>query len=146
MSMLRRVRWGRALGVWLLIALVESVHGVLRQTFVAPQLGPGLTRPLGFVVGAALVLGVAVWTQPWLTASTRSAQLGVGALWLGLMLAFELLLGRAQGLSWQRIGAEFDPSQGGLMLFGLLVMLFAPMAAARLRRPAVAMPRSDAGV
>ena len=50
MSVLPRLRWRRALGVWLLIALVESVHGVLRQSFVAPQLGPGLTRPLGFVV------------------------------------------------------------------------------------------------
>lgn len=138
MSALQRLRWGRALAVWLLIALIESVHGVLRQTFVAPHLGADLTRPLGFVVGAALVLAVAVWTQPWLVARTRGAQLGVGVLWLGLMLAFELLLGRAQGFSWQRIGAEFDPSQGGLMLFGLLVMLFAPMVAAHLRRTAAA--------
>ena len=90
------------------------------------------------------MLGVAFLAEPWLAARTRAAQFGVGLLWLVLMLAFELLLGRAQGFSWQRIGAEFDPSQGGLMLLGLLILLFAPMAVAWLRRPA--RPVADGAV
>jgi hypothetical protein len=43
-----------------------------------------------------------------------------------------LLVGRARGLGWERIAAEFDPRHGGLMLFGLLLMLLAPRLGAGL--------------
>jgi len=35
-------------------------------------------------------------------------------------------------ISWERIASDFDILHGGLMLFGVLVMLFAPIAMARL--------------
>jgi hypothetical protein len=127
------VSWVRAAAVWLLIALVESVHGTLRELFLVPAVGAAAAQRIGFAVGCVLVLGVAWGTARWLGAATRGAQLKVGVLWLALMLAFEIALGRAQGFSWQRIGAEFDPAQGGLMLFGLLLMLLAPMLGAWLR-------------
>jgi hypothetical protein len=41
------------------------------------------------------------------------------------MLGFELGLGRARGISWAHLASDYDPRQGGLMLFG----------AARLRGP-----------
>jgi len=50
------------------------------------------------------------------------------------MLGFEIALGRARGFGWQRIGADYDVSQGGLMGFGLLLLLLAPWIAAGLRR------------
>ncbi len=81
-----------------------------------------------------LVLAVAWATSRWLGAGTRRAQLQVGALWLLLMLGFEVLIGRARGFGWERIAAEFDPRQGGLMLFGLLLMWLAPMLGARRRQ------------
>lgn len=127
------VRWGRALAAWLLIALLESVHGTLRELFITPRIGELAARHLGFAVGSALVIGVAWLTSRWLGTTTRAAQLKVGLLWLALMLAFEVGLGRARGFSWQRIGADYDPSQGGLMLFGLLLMWLAPMLGAGLR-------------
>jgi hypothetical protein len=85
---------------------------------------------------------VAWWSSRWLGASTRRAQMQVGTLWLALMLGSELAVGRARGFGWQRIGAEFDPSQGGLMLGGLLLIALAPMpgghgCAAALDRPAM---------
>ena len=128
------VFWGRALLCWLAIALVETAHGVLRALFLVPAIGEDAARRVGFGVGCALVLGVAGWSSRWLGAGTRRAQWQVGALWLVLMLGFELSVGRARGLSWQRIGAEFDPSQGGLMLGGLLLMALAPILGAWLRR------------
>jgi hypothetical protein len=45
---------------------------------------------------------------------------------LGLTLAFEIGLGRASGLSWDRITSDFDPRRGGLLTFGMLVILVAP--------------------
>ena len=37
------------------------------------------------------------------------------------------------GLSWERIGADYNVLNGGLMPFGLLVMLFSPMITEKLR-------------
>jgi hypothetical protein len=122
--------WLRALLCWALIALVETVHGVLRAVFVVPALGETAAQRLGFGVGCALVLAVARLSRRWLGATTRRAQLQAGALWLACMLGFELLVGRARGFDWSRIGAEFDPAQGGLMGVGLLLMLLAPMIGA----------------
>jgi len=126
--------WRRAIAVWLLIAAVETVHGVLRGLFLVPAVGEAAARHIGFVVGSMLVLVVAWATSRWLDAGTRDSQLRAGVLWLLLMLGLELAIGRARGFSWQRIGAEFDPSSGGWMGFGLVLVLFAPMLGAWLRR------------
>ena len=127
--------WIRAVAVWLLIAALETVHGILRALWLVPALGEPAAQHLGFALGSALVLAVAWATSPWLGAATRAAQLQAGALWLLLMLGLELGVGRARGLAWERIAAEFDPRQGGLMLFGLLLMGLAPMLGAWLPGP-----------
>ena len=126
--------WGRAVAVWLLIAALETVHGIVRALWLVPALGEWAAQRLGFAVGSVLVLAVAWATSGWLGAATRRAQWQAGALWLLLMLGFELGVGRARGFGWERIAAEFDPRHGGLMLFGLLLMALAPMLGAWLRQ------------
>jgi hypothetical protein len=44
-------------------------------------------------------------------------------------------------LSWQRILSDYDLANGGLMGFGLLFMLFAPLIAAKIRKTAARKPR-----
>ncbi|MGL6111668.1 MAG: hypothetical protein ACRC2B_16375 [Rubrivivax sp.] len=127
--------WGRAVAAWLLIAAVETVHGVARGLWLVPVFGEVAAQRLGFAVASALVVAVAWLTSRWLDASTRAAQLKAGLLWLLLMLGFELAIGRSRGFGWDRIAAEFDPRQGGFMLFGLLLMGLAPMLGAWLRGP-----------
>jgi len=123
---------GRALAVWALIAAAETVHGVLRGLLVVPMLGETTAQRLGFVVGSVIVLGIAWATSPWLDAGTRSRQALAGVLWAGLMAGFEVLVGQARGFDAARMAAEFDPSRGGLMGFGLLLVLLAPAVGARL--------------
>ena len=53
--------------------------------------------------------GAAVWT--------------CGLFWLALTLAFEIGLGRTTGMSWDRIASDFDPRRGGLLAFGMLVIV-----------------------
>jgi hypothetical protein len=125
--------WGRAVAVWLLIALLETVHGIARGLWLVPALGEVAAQRFGFAIGSTLVVLVAWTTSGWLGAATRAAQWQAGLLWLLLMLGFEVLIGRARGFGWQRIAAEFDPRQGGWMIFGLLLMFLAPMLGAWLR-------------
>ena len=50
--------------------------------------------------------------------------LAVGVLWLVLMLAFEVAFGRfVVGASWDRPAADYNVLEGGLLPFGMLVLL-----------------------
>jgi hypothetical protein len=123
----------RALVVWLVIILAETVHGVLRQLFLVPIVGDLHARQIGVLVGSLIILAVALMFSPWLGARTLREQLVVGSAWVALTVVFELALGAVLGLSLQRMLEDYDFSRGGFMAFGLLFMLCAPLAAARLR-------------
>ena len=116
----------RTVAVWLLIALVESLHGTLRVLLIAPAIGDLPARRLGFVTACALILAIAWLTARWLDARTPALQWSAGTVWVVLMLAFEIGIGLLQGLGWPRIMQEFDPRQGGLMALGMLILLSAP--------------------
>jgi hypothetical protein len=128
------VPWLRALLVWIVIIVVESIHGAVRVLFIAPTLGDLRSRQLGVPIGALLIFAIALAFSHWLGARTVRQQLCVGAFWAGLTAAFEVVLGRfAFGFGWDRILADYDLTRGGLMGFGLLAMLLIPYAAARMR-------------
>lgn len=126
--------WPRALAAWLMIVVAESVHGTLRQFFIAPVMGDLPARQLGVVTGSLIILAVAVLTIRWIGARTLAAQLKVGVAWVVLIVVFEFSLGSALGYTTERMLADYDVPAGGYMGFGLLFMLLSPALAARLRR------------
>jgi hypothetical protein len=131
--------WLRGIAVWVLIIVVESVHGTLRQLFLAPVLGDFQARRVAVFTGIALVFLVAVLTVRWLAARGSVELLKVGALWVALTIAFEVMLGRiVLRYDWSRILEDYDLSRGGLMGLGLFAMLFTPLVAARARSQRVA--------
>jgi hypothetical protein len=123
----------RALVVWLVIILAETLHGVLRQLFLVPIVGDMRARQIGVLVGSLVILSIALAFSRWLGARSLREQLLVGSAWGALTLAFELALGAVLGLSPQRMLEDYDLSRGGFMALGLLFMLWAPALAARLR-------------
>lgn len=50
-----------------------------------------------------------------------------------LIFIFEFSLGAAREYSWGRMLSDYDIGEGGLMVFGLLFMLFSPALAANAR-------------
>ncbi len=129
------VPWQRALLVWMLIILVETVHGMAREIFIAPALGDLRARQLGVLIGSCMVLCIA-----WLAArlagrggaphcSWSSARSGSA-----LTLLFEILLGpRDRHKLGSHPVSDFNPARGGFMIAGLAVMFIAPMLAMKLR-------------
>ncbi len=138
--------WRRALAVWLVIIVAETVHGILRQLFLMPVVGDLRARQIGVLIGSIIILGVALAFDRWLAARATREQLGVGAAWVGLTAAFELALGASLGLTPERMLADYDPARGGFMLVGLLFMLLTPLLAARLRRSRVARNGASGGI
>lgn len=127
------VRWGRVLAVWLVIAVVESVHGTLRQLFLAPLVGDLPARQVGVFTASLLILLVAWAFSRWMDLRGRRAFLLTGLAWVVLTLAFETALVLAMGLPMSRLVQDYDLAQGGLMAFGLAWLVCVPWVAARLR-------------
>jgi hypothetical protein len=127
--------WMRALSVWALILAVEFAHGVARTLWLLPRVGDLPSRQIGVVVGSALILLITGLTVRWIAAASQRQWLTIGTLWVALMLATEVALGRfVFTLPWSRITEDFDPSRGGFLGIGMLVLLLAPLATAMARR------------
>jgi len=124
----------RALAIWLILILGESVHGVIRTLFLAPITGDFKARQIGVFVGSLLILTIAYFSIRWIRAETVASLITVGLVWLILTLIFEVCLGLfVMNLSRERILSDYNIAQGGLMPFGLVVLIFAPLIAAKLR-------------
>ncbi len=124
----------RGFVVWLVFIVAESLNGTIRNFLLVPSLGDLLAHQISFCTGSVLVLLIAIAFVRWLHTSRVSQLLGVGVLWLLLTVAFELALGRfILGYSWERIAADYNLLQGGLMPIGLVLLTLAPVVAAKIR-------------
>lgn len=126
--------WGRALAVWLLVMAVEFVHGTLRWIFLRPHVGDFRSGQIGVFTGSALFLVIVYFCGPWMRMRSGNDALRIGALWVGLTLAFEWSFGLyAMGRSWESIAGEYNLLHGGLMPIGLAIFGGSPWLAYRLR-------------
>jgi len=124
----------RAIAVWLLIVFAESVHGTLRQLFLAPLVGDFPARRISFFIAVLLIFLITYFSIRWINAPTVKSLFGIGLIWTILMTVFEFGLGHfVMKYSWEQMLKDYDISRGGLMLFGLIFMAFAPYLAAKLR-------------
>jgi hypothetical protein len=125
----------KGFAVWLLLMGVESLHGMARIVLLEPSLGEARARQVAVFTGSLLIFTLAYFCVRWIGATTKRHLIEIGALWLMLTVAFEIVLGRfVMHLSWQRIGADYDLLQGGLMPIGLILLMLSPLLAVYLRR------------
>jgi hypothetical protein len=122
----------RGLLVWLIIMMVESVHGVLRGLLLTPRLGEEASSRIGWPVGLLLVLLVSYLTIRWTGLHRTKDLLVLGAIWAVLTAGFEVAVGLARGLGQDGILAALNPATGTIP-YSAFVMLLAPLGAARLR-------------
>ena len=124
----------RAFTVWLVIIFAESIHGTLRQLFLAPLVGDFPARRIAFFVGTLLSFAIAYLFISWIDAPNQKSLFVVGLMWMILTACFEFGLGYfVLNYSWERMFEDYDLSRGGLMGFGLVFMAFAPYLAWKLR-------------
>lgn len=123
---------GRGLLIWLLIMLVETVHGVLRGALLAPYIGAAAAERAGWPIAAALVMTVALLTIRWTGLSGLPKLLQLGAAWAMLTLLFELAVGALRGLDATALLAALNPLSGSIA-WSAGLMFLAPVLAARLR-------------
>ena len=122
----------RTLLIWLVIIAAESVHGAIRRLLFSPEVDFAI-RQLSVLVGVVLIFAIAWIFLDWIRIRTARGALVVGAVWVGLTVAFEVALGRLTGVGWGRIAADYDLPNGGLMPLGLLAMFLTPWAVRQLK-------------
>ena len=122
----------RGLLVWLIIMLVETIHGVLRGLILAPRLGEEASARIGWPVGLLLVLLISWLTIHWTGLHRTRDLLVLGLIWAVLTAGFEVAIGFARGLGQDGILAALHPATGTIP-YSALVMFLAPLVAARLR-------------
>lgn len=124
----------KSLVVWVVIVVAEVIHGFTRAVWLAPLVGDFRARQIAVFTGSALVFAIALAAVRWIGADRPYQLIGVGVLWVVLMLGFEIGFGRAiMGYSWERVGSDYDLLRGGLLPIGLLVLAAAPAVAAKIR-------------
>jgi hypothetical protein len=124
----------RAIVVWLVLIVAEILHGITRGVLIVPHLGEFRSSQIGVVTGSVIILAIAVGFVRWIGATQPAQLLKVGCLWLGLTLVFEITFGRlVMGLSWQQLAADYNVRQGGLLPFGMVVLMLSPLIARKFR-------------
>ena len=124
----------RALAIWPVIIVAETLHGIARGIFLVPHVGQFRSSQIGVFTGSVIILAVALVFVRWIGAARPAQLLMVGLIWLCLTLAFEVLFGRfVIGASWERLAADYNVLEGGLLPFGMLVLLLSPLIAAKVR-------------
>ncbi|MFM7219505.1 MAG: hypothetical protein ACKO21_04695 [Nodosilinea sp.] len=124
----------RSVIVWLLIALAETLHGILRVRLLNRRIGDRQARQVGVLTGSIMILLIGWLTMPWIGPASIPQCLTIGALWLALMLTFEFGLGHwVFRFSWRRLTADFDLCKGGLLSLGMAVLFLTPLITAKLR-------------
>jgi hypothetical protein len=119
--------------VWIGLMVAETIQGMARTIWLVPYLGDLPARKVSFVTGMILILAIATLLIRWLHAS-QAQLLAIGLLWASLTLGFEMSLGRfILGYSWERVLADYNLLQVGLMSLGLVFLVCAPLIAARLQ-------------
>ena len=118
----------RALAVWSLLLVLAVLNGGVRDTWFTPAVGDTAGRAISSVLLALLIL-LATWlTIRWIGPTTPGQAMTVGALWVGLTLAFEFGAGRYRfGKSWAELLADYDLLRGRIWILVLFATFVAPL-------------------
>ena len=124
----------RALLIWLLLIAAEILHGIARAIILVPCVGQFRSNQIGVGTGSLIILAIAMLFVRWIGASRSSQLLRMGVLWGVLTLAFEISFGRfVVGASWERLLSDYNVLAGGLMPFGMIVLVLSPWIAGKVR-------------
>jgi len=103
-------------------------------SFLVTYVGEFRSNQIGVFTGSIIILAIALVFVRRIGASRTTDLLAVGVLWLALTLAFEILFGRfVVGASWERLAADYNLLDGGLLPFGMLVLMLSPLIAGKVR-------------
>ena len=119
--------------IWLVILVLASLNGAVRDLLVAPRVGDTIARALSSLILGGLVMGVTWVSIRWLRPRRLGEAMGLGLFWLALTLTIEFAAGRLSGKSWSVVLADYDVLRGRIWVLVPIVTFLAPVWAGRAR-------------
>jgi hypothetical protein len=128
------VNYLKAFCLWLGFLAVAIGCAVMREKFLVPGLGTLGGRALGTLLVGTVIFGLIYAYIGKLQAPTRVSLFKLGLFWTMLTIMFEFLFGHyVMGHSWDSLWADYNIFQGRLWPLVLLVTLFGPLVARKIR-------------
>ncbi len=131
---MRRRLYVYAVGVWLVLAVLAILNGILRDYTYGPRIGEQAAHVLSSLIFIGVVFAVTYAFLRLVRLDYGLADLlVVGAAWMVLTVAFEFLFGRyVAGHPWSRLLADYDIFKGRVWALVLLAIFVAPLIAGNL--------------
>jgi hypothetical protein len=105
----------RALAIWVVLLVIAVINGSLRVAFLEPSLGQYAAHVVSTLALGSVICLVAWLAINWVRPRSTSDALSIGALWLGLTVAFEFIAGRFLfDQAWAALLADYNVLQGRL--------------------------------
>ena len=124
----------KIVAIWLIMAGLAILNGVLRDNFFAPILGPNVALPLSSISLAIVVVLITYISIPFFGRNPKSTFIALGIAWMLIILFFEFAFGYYSVLRpWGVMLQVFNIPDGNLFILVLLVSLLAPYLMARFR-------------
>ena len=117
----------RIIALCIALASTETLHGIVRNVFLAPRIGKTLATKLSIVSGTLLAFLVCYLLVPDIGLSGFLPHLYLGMVVAAFMAAFDIAFGKpVPRFKWRRIWQDFNPASGNYLSFGLLALVFIP--------------------
>jgi hypothetical protein len=120
--------------IWLGIACLAVGNGLVRENIIAPKLGASVALPLSGLMLSITVFAVTYFSFGFIGIRKPSTYFLIGAQWVLMTLAFELLFGHfVSGKSWSALFQTFNVAKGDLFTLVLVVSFLSPYAVAKIK-------------
>lgn len=124
----------RVLSLCVVLAGVETLHGIFRATVLVPRIGKRRALKVSIVTGSVLAFGVCWLLVPGIGVMAPAVLLGIGAVLSLFMAGFDIALARfVLKLPWPKVFRDFDPRTGNFLSVGLLLLAQFPWLVMQVR-------------
>lgn len=116
------------LGIWVLMAVFAVVNGIFRELVIIPSLGEYQGHVLStlLLVGAILVITFGFFSLT--SAQYRFAEVVlIGAMWTGLTVGFEFLVGYLEGTPPSATIEQYDVFTGQIWILVPITLFLSPI-------------------
>lgn len=118
----------RVVALCVLLASVETLHGIARTTWLVPRVGKARALQIGALTGSILAF-IVCWVQvPGMGLTSPQAHIALGLTLMLFMAMFDIALGRLLlRKPWHKIRDDFNPATGNYLLYGLVALGISPL-------------------
>jgi len=128
------MNYAKAFYLWLGFLAVAMAVALIRDKLLTPIVGQLEARALGTMLVSAVIFGLICAYVSRLDGTTPGSLVRLGIFWTVLTILFEYIFSHfVLGVSWEFIGVDYNISQGRLWPLELLIILFGPLFAAKIR-------------